>query len=31
MTVARLVDRLEELGLVKRCADPKNGACGVCG
>jgi MarR family transcriptional regulator, transcriptional regulator for hemolysin len=24
MTVARLVDRLEELGLVKRCADPKD-------
>jgi MarR family transcriptional regulator for hemolysin len=24
MTVARLVDRLEELGLVKRCADPED-------
>jgi MarR family transcriptional regulator, transcriptional regulator for hemolysin len=24
VTVARLVDRLEELGLVKRCADPKD-------
>jgi DNA-binding MarR family transcriptional regulator len=24
MTVARLVDRLEELGFVKRCADPKD-------
>ena len=24
MTVARLVDRLEELGLVKRCIDPKD-------
>ena len=24
ITVARLVDRLEELGLVKRCADPKD-------
>jgi MarR family transcriptional regulator, transcriptional regulator for hemolysin len=24
VTVARLVDRLEELGLIKRCADPKD-------
>jgi DNA-binding MarR family transcriptional regulator len=24
MTVARLVDRLEDLGLVKRCADPED-------
>ena len=24
MTIARLVDRLEELGLVKRCIDPKD-------
>ena len=24
MTVARVIDRLEELGLVKRCADPKD-------
>lgn len=24
MTIARLVDRLEELGLVKRCADPED-------
>jgi MarR family transcriptional regulator, transcriptional regulator for hemolysin len=25
MTIARLIDRLEELGLVKRCADPEDG------
>jgi MarR family transcriptional regulator for hemolysin len=24
MTIARLIDRLEELGLVKRCADPED-------
>jgi MarR family transcriptional regulator for hemolysin len=24
MTIARLIDRLEELGLVERCADLKN-------
>lgn len=24
MTIARLIDRLEELGLVKRCADPQD-------
>ena len=24
MTVSRLIDRLENLGLVKRCADPKD-------
>ena len=24
MTIARLIDRLEELGLVKRCSDPED-------